>query len=121
MARIANGMEPLPIPFEQAIAVMARVPQDLWVVLGSGFTLGIAYLWCLLFGVENRWRVFWSCCLAVFIVRFVFEGHLPLNGFVDYGVSHYIVHKASFMIRIVLTGGLAWQAARLGSRLREPI
>ncbi len=119
VARIVNGMEPLPMTFENAWRKSAKLPQDWWLVIAISLVFGVAFSICAAKGVEKRWRSFLLLLGITFLIRFVVEGHLPLNGFTGYGVAHYSVYQIAFLMENLLICGLAWQAARLGWYLTQ--
>jgi hypothetical protein len=114
VARTANGMEPLPKRFEHAWHEAVALPSDWWLVIVISLVLGLSFSICEAWAVEKKGKTFLILLGVVFLARFLFEGHIPSNGFNDYGVAHYSIYQLGFLIENALICGFAWQAARLG-------
>ena len=116
-ARIANGMDPLPIPFKQAVRAALRIHDDWWLLMLIGIAVGVTYVVASSRSPAKLLKAFVVCFALVFIARFLLQGHLPLNGFVGYGVEHYAIRKLGFFIENLLICGFAWVATHFGCRI----
>lgn len=115
VARIANGMEPLPTTFANARDASFSFPEDWWTVIAIAAFSSAVFLTFRVRQGRGSTRAFWLLLVAVFVVRFFLEGHIPWSGWDrDYGVAHYAIYKVGFLIENLLIVGLAWQATRLG-------
>lgn len=113
-ARLANGMEPLPVPFIIAWRNALSLPEAWWLVISLNLVFGFAFILSRTRDEERRWRVFWFPFGLMFVVWFVAEGRIPDSGFTDYGIAHYTIKQFAFFVVRLLNCGFAWLGASLG-------
>lgn len=61
-------------------------------------------------------RAFAILLSSFHVLRFLLDGHLPLAGFDDYGVAHYVISEFGFLLENLLIVGLAMVGSIVGWR-----
>lgn len=113
LARLANGMEPLPYSWDAVLRVATKFPSDWWITAVCAAVVSIACLFVIAAWFPAR-KTFWITFVTLFAVMFVAFGHLPVSGFREFGPAHYSINKAAFLAEVLSSTAASWYATKLG-------